>query len=67
MDYKLTSRNFPSLNILNESTACAYEKYVITWNDKKGGKCGKFYMWEILQGNLTLSCIMHDLNAANIS
>ena len=32
--YKLTSQNFPSLNILSE---------VVTWSDKKnGGKCGRF-------------------------
>ena len=23
-------------------TACAYKKYVATWNEKSGGKCGKF-------------------------
>ena len=24
------------------STVCAYKEYVVTWNDKSGGKCGRF-------------------------
>ena len=40
--YKFASQNFPSLNVLNEYTACAYIKYVVMRNDKNGSKCGRF-------------------------
>ena len=39
---KFSSQNFPFLNILKEHTACGYIKYVVIWNDKNGGKCGRF-------------------------